>query len=165
MKMSVFRISRIGLFAALLVIVQTALRSVPGLEFVSFFIVQFAIAYPKDVKWICLVYVMIEGALWGFGLWWWTYLFLWPLFALLCARFVPIFQGKWVYWSIYLGAFGLLFGAFFAIPYLVIDPSYALTYWINGIYWDLAHCAGNAVLALALGKPVQKAFDAIQRTH
>lgn len=156
--MNVQRIVRIALMGAILPVIQTALSAIPGLELTSFLIVEFALLFQKDAKWACLVYVMIEGLMFGFGLWWWTYLFVWPLFAILSAKLGKFFQDKWLYWAIYLGAFGLIFGALFALPYLFIDPSYALSYWLSGIPWDLGHCVCNFVVALLLGKPLQKAL-------
>ena len=50
--------------------------------------------------------------------------------------------------------FGSLDGALDALPYLAGGPMAALSRWVAGIPFDLLHCAGNFVLALALERPL-----------
>ena len=57
-------------------------------------------------------------------------------------------------WAAASGAFGLSFGALDALPYLAGGPMAALSRWVAGIPFDLLHCAGNFVLALALERPL-----------
>ena len=38
-------------------------------------------------------------------------------------------------------------------------PSFALSWWISGIPFDLAHCAGNFALALVLFAPLRRLFS------
>ena len=53
------------------------------------------------------------------------------------------------------GAFGLVFGALCAIPYLISGgPGAAFAYWSAGIPYDILHCGGNFVLTLILYNPV-----------
>ena len=60
-------------------------------------------------------------------------------------------------WAVLSGAFGLCFGALCALTYLVaVGWSYALSWWISGIPFDLAHCAGNFGMALVLFRPCRK---------
>ena len=38
-----------------------------------------------------------------------------------------------------------------------------VSWWISGIPWDLAHCAGNFVIALALFVPLRRLMAALCR--
>jgi len=59
--------------------------------------------------------------------------------------------------------FGLVFGSFFAIAYIPIDPSYALSYWIAGLPWDVWHAITNCVMILVLFKPLNAVMKKIKR--
>jgi len=69
----------------------------------------------------------------------------------------------WFVWTIILGFFGLGFGFLFVIPYYFISPSYAFSYWLAGIPWDILHCAGNVLIAATIGKPIYKALVRIEK--
>ena len=60
-----------------------------------------------------------------------------------------------ILWCLVLGLYGLFFGALCAIPYLFAGGvGAALSWWISGIPFDIAHCLGNAVSVLVLYKPL-----------
>ena len=60
-------------------------------------------------------------------------------------------------WALLSGVFGLLFGALCGIVDVFIGGfSYAVTKWVSGIPFDIAHCAGNFVIALLLFKPLRE---------
>ena len=59
-------------------------------------------------------FILLEGILYGFGLWWFQYLYLWSILAatvLLLRRF-----NHFLFWSVISGFFGLAFGA--SVPFL-----------------------------------------------
>ena len=57
---------------------------------------------------------------------------------------------------------GLLFGALCSLPYFFVGGwQMAFSYWVGGITFDLAHCAGNFVLTLALYRPLKRAMEAV----
>ena len=79
--MSTIRLVRIALLGALLYVAQVALAFLPNIEIVSLLIVIFTLLFQEDARYICLVYVVFNGLQAGFGLWWWTYLLVWPVFC------------------------------------------------------------------------------------
>jgi energy-coupling factor transport system substrate-specific component len=159
--MSVKRLVRIAMLGASLYVAQLALAVLPNVEIVSLLIVIFTLLFGRDAVHISLVYVMFTGFHWGFGLWWATYLFVWPLFSLTVGKLAGMVGDNWHTWAFVLAVFGLAFGALFAVPYIfVVSPKYALTYWIAGIPWDVTHCVANFVLASIVGK---RLFTILQR--
>ena len=96
-----------------------------------------------------------EGLLYGFGIWWFNYLYIWPL---LVALVMPL--RKWshpVLWAIVAGLFGLLFGTLCSIPYFITGgPGAGFGYIVSGIPFDLVHCAGNFVSVLILFYPLDQ---------
>src|SRR5699024_8690764 len=101
--------------AAVLLVVQVGLAFLPNIELVSLLIMIYAKSFGKKVFWIIYVFVFLEGIIYGFGIWWINYLYVWSILAgvvLLLKKQESI----WI-WALVAGFFGLLFGAFCAIPY------------------------------------------------
>lgn len=151
-KFSIKQLTRIALLGALLYVAQVSLSFLPNIEIVTLLIVIFTRNLGKEGTIACFVYVFLTAITWGFGLWWFTYLFVWPLFSLLVYKLRKV--DSWLIWAVIDGAFGLIFGAIFAIPYVFVSVSYAITYWISGIPFDIAHCIGNIIIAIIFGKPL-----------
>lgn len=158
-KIKLIQITRIALLGALLYSAQVALSAIPNIEVVTLLIVVFTKNLGKEGMLACFVYVFLTAITWGFGLWWCTYLVIWPLFSLIVYKFRKI--NNWIIWAIINAVFGLCFGAIFALPYIFVSPAYALNYWISGIPFDVAHCIGNFATALVLGKPLDTAIARI----
>lgn len=161
MVVKVQSVTRIALFGALLYASHLALSFLPNIEIVTLLIVLFTKHFGKEGTFSCFVYVLLTAFTWGFGLWWITYLVVWPLFSLVVYKLRYI--DNWLVWAIINAVFGLSFGALFALPYIIVSPAYALSYWISGIPFDISHCLGNFISALVLGKPLDLALGKIKQ--
>lgn len=156
-KPAVREILLLGFFSAILVVVQVAKALIapflPNIELVSLFIIIFTLVLGKKVFYIIYVFVLVEGTVFGFDVWWFSYLYIWGILAIAVLIFRKI--DKTFFWAIVSGMFGLLFGALTAIPSIFIGGiGLAVSYWINGIIFDLLHCAGNVIAAALLFKPL-----------
>lgn len=144
-----------SLLAALMVALQVALMALPNVELVSLLTVLYTRRYGKRALIILYVFVLAEGLIYGFGLWFVNYLYVWTVLwglTLLFRRMEDL-----VGWVILLGAYGLGFGLLCAIPYVFIGgPGYAVSYFISGIPFDLTHGLANAVLAAILLRPLER---------
>ena len=151
-------VATMGMLGALLVVVQVGLAFLPNIELVSLLIIVYALVVGKAVFAPIAVFVLTEGLIYGFGLWWLNYVYIWPLLALLALSMRK--ERSRVVWAVVSGGFGLLFGALCALPYLFIGGTpTALAYWIGGIPFDILHGIGNAAAAFFLFKPSVKAFE------
>ena len=109
------------------------------------------------------VFVLLEGFLYGFHIWWFSYLYVW-LILYLVARVVGD-KGSPFIWALVSGLFGLSFGALCAIPYFFIGgPGGYVAYFVSGIPFDLLHAGGNFLLALALFKPLNALLRRYRQT-
>lgn len=158
---NIFRLTRIALLGAILYVAQISLAFLPNVELVTLLIVIFTKNLGKDGIFACFIYVWLNAFSAGFGLWWVTYLVVWPLFALMSYKLKK--TDSWLIWAVINGGFGLCFGALFALPYIFVSPTYALSYWLGGISFDIVHCIGNFSIALILGKPIDIAMKQIIR--
>lgn len=158
-KFKTGQITRIAVLGALLYASQIALSALPNIEMVTLLVVVFTKNLGKEGTLSCFVYVCLTAITWGFGLWWFTYLVIWPSFSLIVYKLRK--TDSWIIWAVINAVFGLCFGAIFAVPYIFVSPSYALTYWISGIPFDITHCVGNFVIAVLLGKILDTAMAEI----
>ena len=150
-----------GLMAASLTVLKMAMSPLPNIEPVSLLVMVYAMVFGRQVIWIVLPFVAVEGLLYGFGpLWWPGYLYVWPLWGWLCTKLPP---DRPLAAAVASGAFGLSFGALFAPLYLFAGgPWAAVAWWISGIPFDLLHCAGNFALALALQRPLYRVLTRLR---
>lgn len=150
-----------GVLTALLFTGQVVMSFLPNLEIVSLLIILYTIFFGKKVFWMIYGFVFLEGFLYGFGMWWFQYLYIWSILAIVVLLLRN--NTSALFWSIISGFFGLSFGALCTLPYLIAGgPAAAFSYWVSGLGFDLIHCIGNVVLCLVLFKPLyallQKAF-------
>lgn len=134
---------------------KVVMMSLPNIEPVSLLVMLFAVTFGKKALFPIYIYVLLELTLFGVGLWTVSYLYIWLILAL-CAFSLRKMTSP-LGWALLSGTFGLLFGALCAPVCLVVGgPTFALSWWISGIPFDLAHCAGNFVLALILFSPLRR---------
>ena len=146
--------------AALMIGVQVAMAPLPNIEAVSLLIILLTLHFSWRALWSVAVFVLVEGLLYGFGLWFLSWLYLWPILVVLTLAFRRILGKSPLGWAILSGAYGLLFGALYAIVYLFIGgPSLFLSGWLSGIPFDVAHCVGNFVICLVLFRPLERALQ------
>ena len=164
-KLRILDITLMGMMVAVMEVSKLALSFLPNIELVSFWVILFTLFFRWRILLAIPAFVLIEGLLYGINLWWISYLYAWPLLALAAWLFRR--QQSVLFWSILSGTFGLLFGMFFAIPYVVIGAAgnglwsglYAgFTWWVAGIPYDITHGIGNFVLMLVLYSPVRAAM-------
>ena len=143
----------VGILSAILLAGQLALAPLPNIELVSTLLIIYTQVFKKQVFFIIYVFVLLEGLVFGFGIWWMSYLYIWSILALIVLALQKIDSA--LIWAVSSGAFGLSFGALTAIPYLISGGfGAAFAYWTNGIPYDILHCCGNFVLTLILYKPL-----------
>lgn len=152
----------IGMMSAILFTVQVALSFLPNIELVSILIILFTLMLKQKTIYIIYVFAITEGFIYGFGIWWIYYLYVWTILYIT----VMIFRKKRsaYFWSIVSGLFGLSFGALCSIPYFFIGglPT-GFAYWVSGIPFDLIHGVSNFALALILFRPLYLLLDKVNK--
>ena len=147
-----------SLTAAIMIALKEAMSPLPNIEPVSLILIACALVYGVKSLYVAVVFVLVEILIYGLGLWTITYFYIWPILTLAALLFRRM-RGR-LSWAVFSGVYGLIFGALCAIPYLFIGGlKMAAAYWVSGIPFDLLHCAGNFVLALALLEPFVKVLE------
>ena len=152
-----------GFLSAILLIGQVGMSYLPNIEIVSLLIYIYTQVYRKKVFFIIYVFVFLEGCIYGFGLWWFGYLYIWSVLAL-----IVLWSGKQqtsvIMTAVILGAYGLSFGMLYALPYFIAGGWAAgFSYWVSGIPFDLLHCAGNVAVSLICYRPLRTLLGKLKR--
>lgn len=151
-----------GLFPALMVGAQWALAALPNIHLTGVFIVILTRLYRAKALFPIGVYILLEGLIQGFSLWWVPYLYVWPILwgmAMLIPKNIP---DKWgmILYPLVCSLHGFLYGTLWAFsqPFLMDLPWESLGIYIaNGIPFDVTHGIGNLVLG-TLVLPLCKAL-------
>lgn len=164
LKLTAKDIAFIAMMVAMIEACKIALLAMPNIELISFWIILFTLYFGKLILFVIPVFILVEGLMFGFGLWWIMYLYAWPLLALLVWIFRKM-DSVWT-WASLSGIFGLSFGLLCAIPYVISGGIYAgFAWWVQGIPWDIVHGIGNFIIMLVLYHPVKMVMNRINNMH
>ena len=151
----------IGIMLAIIEVVKVSLSLIPGVELVSLLFIVYTLFFHEKMVYVLPAFCLIEGALYGFGIWWFAYIYIW---AMLVGA-VYIFrrnQSVW-FWSILSGIYGLIFGLLYIPIYLITSGvDTAISWWIAGLPVDIAHGISNFVLCLVFFRPLSRVLKTIK---
>ena len=155
-------IAQIGMMLATIEVAKNALAFLPNVEMVTLLFILYTLTFGRKVLFVVPAFILLEGTIYGFGLWWVMYLYAWPLLVLLTWLFRK--QENVLFWSVFSGAFGLMFGALCSIPYYIGGGMAAgLAWWIAGIPYDILHCVANFTICLILFVPLKRILNKLNR--
>ena len=154
MHTRVLRLVLSGLMGALLVVSKQAMSGLPNIEPVTLLIILFALELPRETPGAITVFLVLQGVLYGFGLWWAMKGEAYDELSPLLHRMDNAF-----FWAVFSGLYGLCFGGLCAAVYLVAKtPAFALSWWLSGLSYDAMHGVGNFALMLLLYRPLRTAL-------
>ena len=147
-----------AMLTAILFLGQVCMAFLPNIEVVTLLVILYTQVYRKKVFFIIYAFALLEGVFYGFGLWWFNYLYVWSIQALITLLFRKN-DSVW-FWSILSGIYGITFGALCTIPYFAIGGiSGAFAYWTSGLLFDIIHCISNFIVCLVLFKPIRYVLE------
>lgn len=151
-----------GVMIATIEAAKLALAFLPNVELVTLLLILYTLTFGRKIVCVIAAFLLLEGCLYGFGLWWIMYAYIWPLIAGLAWMFRRR-ESVW-FWSIFSGTCGLFFGALCSVPYLFIGGVKAMfAWWVAGIPYDLIHCVSNMVLCFLLFAPLKAVLSSLER--
>lgn len=137
---------------------KVAMSALPNIEPVSLMILLFGAVFGWKALFPTYVYVLAEILFYGLETWNINYLYIWAILAVVAVLLHGIRHP--LGWALVSGVYGLAFGALCAPVDAVIGGwGYAATKWVSGIPFDIAHCAGNFVIALLLFAPLRTVLE------
>lgn len=144
-----------AMLAAIMLVAQVALAFLPNIEVVSILVIVSTLVFERKALLSIYIFALLEGLIYGFGIWWINYLYVWTILYVVVRLLRN--QRQPLFWAVISAIFGLSFGLLCAIPYAVVGGFYAgVANWVSGLMFDLFHCAGNFATALVLFKPLYR---------
>jgi len=135
---------------------KMALVDLPNVHLNAVIIILTTVFFGWKALFSVAIYIMMEGMIFGFGLWWFCYWYLWPLLVV-TAYYVRRRDPPVLVWAVIAGLFGLCFGALCTIPFLFLSGlRSAAAMWLAGIPYDVIHCVSNFAMTLILYPPLHK---------
>lgn len=157
-KPTVREITLFAMLGAMTFGAKYVMSGLPNIEPVSLMVMVFACVLGKKAVYPIGLYVGMEFLFYGLGLWNINYLYIWAILA--AAAYLLRRMRQPLGWALLSGAFGLLFGALCAPVDVAIGGfGYAVSRWISGIPFDVAHCVGNFAMALLLFVPIRNLME------
>lgn len=132
---------------------QYVMSQLPNIEPVSLIVIAGTLVFGWRMLASVYVFVIAEGFIWGFGWWFWGYLYMWAILVAITMLFRKE-EGR-LTWAIISGFYGLLFGFLYEIPYIFIQNfRTALAWFLSGIPYDCIHAVGNFFIVFFVLQPL-----------
>lgn len=146
-------ITLMGVMLAVLEVAKFALSSIAGVEVVTLLFIVYTLFFGKKMVYMLPVYLLIEGILSGFSIWWFMYVYIWAILVgitYICRKNKSVW-----FWCMISGLFGLLFGLLCCPVYFITNGiNTGFAWWLAGIPTDILHGVSNFVLCAILFKPL-----------
>jgi energy-coupling factor transport system substrate-specific component len=156
------QITLFGILAAMTFGAKVVMSYLPNIEPVTLLFLVFGAVFGWRAVFIVYAYVAAEVLFYGIGLWNINYLYIWLIPVLLGCGLKKLRNP--ILWALVSGVYGFLFGALCApVDCVVGGIGYALSKWISGIPFDIAHGIGNLVLTAALFLPLRNLTDRLYK--
>jgi energy-coupling factor transport system substrate-specific component len=139
--------------------VKMALSSLPNINLNALILILVTVFFGWKALYTVCVYVLLEGLMFGFGVWWVSYLIVWPLLVVLAMAVRK--TASPLLWAVFAGLFGLAFGPMMYVIFFTVTGGWEgfLPMWIAGIPYDLVHAVSNFLTVLILFRPLEKVFS------
>lgn len=166
-KITVREMVIFSFLGALMFASKQMLEFLPNIHMLGMFTVLFTVVYRKKALIPIYIFVLLEGVIAGFAMWWVPYLYLWTILwavTMLLPRNMPPKVAGTVY-AIVCSLHGLCYGTLYA-PFQALWMGFSLKQtlaWIvAGFPWDCVHAAGNLVFGTLI-VPLSKLIKKLER--
>ena len=161
MKLKLKDIVLLAMLAALMTAGDLLLEFLPNIHLVGVLITVTTVVYRKYALLPIYVYVLIQGLIGGFSLWWIPYLYIWTVLwgaIIIVPQKLPE-KIKYILYIAVCTLHGFLFGTLYAPAQALmfgLDFKGALAWIAAGLMFDMIHGFGNLVLGMLLIYPIVK---------
>lgn len=150
------------MLGVIMLLSKLLMEALPNFHLLGTLITAYTIVYRKDALKPIYIFVLLSGLVYGFGIWWVPYLYIWTVLwgavMLLPKNMKPKIAVP-VYMAVS-GLHGLLYGTLYAPAQALLfgyDFKTTIAWIVAGLPWDAIHCVGNIVLGILI-LPITKAL-------
>ena len=168
-RISIFETAIFAMLAALMFASKQLMEVLPNIHLIGMFTATFTVVYRWKALIPIYIFVVLEGLISGFSLWWIPYLYIWTvLWAVFMVLPKNMKKGaKAVVYPILCGLHGFLYGTLYA-------PAQALMFGLNfegmlawivaGLPFDAIHGVSNLVCGLFI-LPLSRLMTKLDRKY
>jgi energy-coupling factor transport system substrate-specific component len=155
MKVNIKEIAVFAMLGALMCISKFVMEPLPNMHLLGVFTVAFTVVYRQKALYPIYIFVFLTGALWGFGLWWIPYLYIWTVLwgiTMLLPKNMPKKLAPIVY-IIVCGLHGFLYGVIYAPSQALLfglDFKGMIAWIVSGFPFDIIHGISNLCLGVLI---------------
>lgn len=155
MKVNIKEIAVFAMLGALMCISKFVMEPLPNMHLLGVFTVAYTVVYRQKALYPIYIFVFLTGALWGFGLWWIPYLYIWTVLwgiTMLLPKNMPKKLAPIVY-IVVCGLHGFLYGVIYAPSQALLfglDFKGTLAWIVSGFPFDLIHGISNLCLGVLI---------------
>lgn len=143
------------MLGVIMLLSKLLMEALPNFHLLGTLITAYTIVYRKDALKPIYIFVLLSGIIYGFGAWWFAYLYIWAILwgmVMLLPKnmkpkiAVPVYM-------IVSGLHGILYGTLYAPAQAIIfgyDFKTMLAWIVAGFPFDIMHCVGNVVLGILI---------------
>ena len=167
MKVKTNELCLYSILGVLTFVLKLVMAPLPNIEPVSLLLIVYTIAFGKHVMYPLTIYVILEIIIYGFGIWSVGYLYIWLVLVIITLSIYSIKSStNALLWATVSGLYGLMVGMLY-IPLYVISggATFAISWWISGIPYDITHCIANFILCLTLFQPLTKILFVLKKQY
>lgn len=168
-KLTARDVAFVGMMTAVIEVCKVVLMGIPNVELTTFWVILFTLYFGQRIFYVVPVFILIEGMLFGFGMWWVMYLYAWPMLVIVTRMMKHMDSAMG--WAVVSCVFGLLFGFLCSIPYFVlgaVDGGFlaglqaGFAWFVAGIPFDIIHGISNFFIMLFLYHPVRNVMKLVK---
>lgn len=154
-KLTIFEMTLFAMFAAMMLISKLLMEFLPNMHLLSMFTILLTVVYRKKALIPIYLYVLLNGIVAGFAMWWIPYLYVWTVLWAV-AMLLPKNMSKTaqvIVYPIICALHGLCFGVLYA-PFQALMFSFSLkqtlAWVVAGLPFDITHAVSNLVAGLLI---------------
>lgn len=155
MKLNIKEIAVFAMLGALMCISKFITEPFPNIHLLGVFTVAFTVVYRQKALYPIYTFVFLTGAIWGIGLWWIPYLYIWTVLwgaVMLLPKNMPKKIAPIVY-AVVCSLHGYLYGTLYAPSqalFFGLDFKGTIAWIIAGFPFDLIHGTSNLCLGVLI---------------
>ena len=150
------------MLGVIMLLSKLLMEALPNFHLLGTLITAYTIVYRKDALKPIYIFVLLSGIIYGFGIWWIPYLYIWTILWGM-VMLLPKNMNKKIAVPVYMivsGLHGILYGTLYAPAQALLygyDLKTMVAWIVAGLSFDIMHCVGNVMLGILI-LPIVKAL-------
>lgn len=155
MKLNIKEIAIFGMLGAMMFASKMLMEFLPNIHLLGVFTIAFTVVYRQKALYPIYIYVLLNGLIAGFNVWWVPYTYIWTIlwgWAMLLPKELPKKARPFIYMGL-CALHGFLFGVLYAPAqalFFGLGFEETIAWIVSGIPFDVIHGVSNLVCGVLI---------------